>query len=104
MINTCRESLSDLTPAENHNQTVLQKKADMEELEQLERTIVSGLETFKAVGLSLSEIHNRRLYKLRVTVLLSFKLLVVFLFYVAAAKLDILQRPLLFAVFNNFLL
>ena len=52
MINTCRESLSDLTPAENHNQTVLQKKADMEELEQLERTIVSGLETFKAVGLS----------------------------------------------------
>lgn len=65
MINTCRESLSDLTPAENHNQTVLQKKADMEELEQLERTIVSGLETFKAVGLSLSEIHNRRLYKLR---------------------------------------
>lgn len=37
----------------------------MEELEQLERTIVSGLETFKAVDLSLAEIHNRRLYKLR---------------------------------------
>ena len=65
MINTCRESLSNLKPAENHDQTVPQKKVDMEELEQLERTIVSGLETFKAVDLSLAEIHNRRLYKLR---------------------------------------
>ena len=65
MINTCRESLSNLKPAENHAQTVPQKKVDMEELEQLERTIVSGLETFKAVDLSLAEIHNRRLYKLR---------------------------------------
>ena len=56
---------ADDTAAEERQKAELQKKADMAELEQLEKTIFTGIETFLSVGVCLAEISKRKLYKLR---------------------------------------
>ena len=56
---------ADDTAAEERQKTELQKKADMAELEQMEKTIITGIETFVSVGICLAEISKRKLYKLR---------------------------------------
>ena len=65
MRSTCMKYHADDTAAEERQKTELQKKADMAELEQMEKTIITGIETFVTVGRCLAEIHERKLYKLR---------------------------------------
>ena len=65
MRSTSMKYLADNTAAEERQKAELQKKADMAELEQLEKTIFTGIETFLSVGVCLAEISKRKLYKLR---------------------------------------
>ena len=65
MRSTSMKYLADNTAAEERQNAELQKKADMAELEQLEKTIFTGIETFLSVGVCLAEISKRKLYKLR---------------------------------------
>ena len=65
MRSTCMKYHADDTAAEERQKTELQKKADMAELEQMEKTIITGIETFVSVGICLAEISKRKLYKLR---------------------------------------
>ena len=51
--------------SEERQKAELQKKADMAELEQMEKTIKTGLDAFVTVGQCLAEINKRKLYKLR---------------------------------------
>ena len=65
MRSTSMKYLADNTTAEERQKSELQKNADMAELEQLEKTIFTGIETFLSVGVCLAEISKRKLYKLR---------------------------------------
>ena len=51
--------------SEERKKAELQKKADMAELEQMEKTIKTGLDAFVTVGHCLAEINKRKLYRLR---------------------------------------
>lgn len=65
MRSTCMKYHADDTAAEERQKAELQKKSAMEELEQMEKTIATGIETFVSVGICLAEISKRKLYKLR---------------------------------------
>ena len=47
------------------DKTDFQVKTQLEELEEMERTIINGIQTFMSVGTCLAEISKRKLYKLR---------------------------------------